>query len=130
MQSKLFQMKVLQVLVNIISKQPSLQLQQWLSSSASSKTAQLYQGILNGQFQSDLDASLAIYGKTGEGNYRRAKFQLKENLIKMLRYMPLSKEEEQNEAVKRAHYNFLVALLSARDVDEEFIKELGGLGAN
>ena len=123
-------MKVLQVLVNIISKQPSLQLQQWLSSSASSKTAQLYQGILNGQFQSDLDASLAIYGKTGEGNYRRAKFQLKENLIKMLRYMPLSKEEEQNEAVKRAHYNFLVALLSARDVDEEFIKELGGLGAN
>ena len=130
MQSKLFQMKVLQVLVNIISKQPSLQLQQWLSSSASSKTAQLYQGILNGQFQSDLDASLAIYGKTGEGNYRRAKFQLKENLIKMLRYMPLSKEEEQNEAIKRAHYNFLVALLSARDVDEEFIKELASLGAN
>ena len=123
-------MKVLQVLVNIISKQPSLQLQQWLSSSASSKTAQLYQGILNGQFQSDLDASLAIYGKTGEGNYRRAKFQLKENLIKMLRYMPLSKEEEQNEAIKRAHYNFLVALLSARDVDEEFIKELASLGAN
>ena len=123
-------MKVLQVLVNIISKQPSLQLQQWLSSSATSKTALLYQGILNGQFQSDLDASLALYGKTGEGNYRRAKFQLKENLIKMLRYMPISKEEEQNEAIKRAHYIFLAALLSARAVDEEFIKELASFGAN
>ena len=130
MHSKLFQMKVLQVLVNIISKQPSLQLQQWLSSSATSKTVKLYQGILNGQFQSDLDASLALYGKTGEGNYRRAKFQLKENLIKLLRYMPISKEEEQNEAIKRAHYNFVIALLSAKDVDEEFVRELASFGAN
>jgi hypothetical protein len=117
-------MKSLQALVGVVSQQPSQQLQQWLSASASSKVVQLYLGILNRQFQSDVDASLALYGKTGEGNYRRAKFQLKAQLIKMLRYMPMSKEEEQDENIKRAHYHFISTLLIARKIDEEVIEEI------
>ncbi len=117
-------MKILQVLVGVVSQQPSQQLQQWLLSSASSKAVQLYLGILNRQFQSDIDASLALYGKTGESNYRRAKFQLKVQLIKMLRYMPLNKDEEQDENIKRAYHQFISTLLLARKVDEEAIEEL------
>jgi hypothetical protein len=117
-------MRSLQALVGVVSQQPSQQLQQWLSSSVNSKSVQLYLGILNRQFQSDIDASLVLYGKTGESNYRRAKFQLKAQLIKMLRYMPMSKEEEQDETIKRAHYQFISTLLLARQVDKEVIEEL------
>ncbi len=117
-------MKIIQVLVGVVSQQPSSQLQQWLSSSANTKGVQLYLGVLNRQFQTDTDASLALYGKTGEGNYRRTKFQLKGHLIKMLRYMPMSKEEEQDENIKLAYNQFITTLLLAREVNTEIIEEI------
>ena len=70
---------------------------------SSSKLAKLYQGIANGEYSSDEEAAMQIYGNELVGsNYRKLKFTLREKLVNALFNLDL-KSTEHND-YQKAYY--------------------------
>lgn len=116
-------MQILTTLVQLHQQHPSPILKQWLRTNHSAKMVQLYNGIAKGKLCSDVQASLWLYEEANHPNYRRLKHLLKEKLLDLMFYMPVSDQKYNCTILKAARHAYIKAVLSQKVSAEQTMLE-------
>jgi hypothetical protein len=118
-------MRILNTLIQIHQANQSLILKQWLLKNQNSKMVQLYEGIANGKWENDIQASLFLYQDACHPNYRRLKTLLKEKLLMLIQFIPISDKELTCSELRQSRNAFIKAILKQRTSGEEIFEEVG-----
>lgn len=112
-------MQILNTLVKLHYHNQSTILKQWLQKNHDTKMVQLYYGIAKDKLKSDIQASQFLYQETNHPNYRRLKNLLKEKLVELMLFIPISKEELNCTELKNTRDAFLKALFKQKVENSE-----------
>jgi hypothetical protein len=85
-------MKALKELIDIYTSNNNLPLKAWLASNINANAVFLYMGIARGQWETDADASIALYGSPNSAAYRKIKFDLKAKLLSFMIFTEINQE--------------------------------------
>ena len=80
-------MLALRELVLILEQDKSVSLQTWLFKNNGTNLVKFYYGLLNGTFETDDQASIALYGKTGAAAFHKLKYDLRIQLYDFIPFI-------------------------------------------